>query len=328
MLLQLNCPTQTDDKSKKRSYDPFEGILYRDMVNVIGGTYEQYDSNGTTHFTHTISSFSMGKYEVTYQLWYTVRQWALSHGYTFANAGKEGSNGGTGTAPTGAKYEPVTMVNWRDAIVWCNAYSEMSGFTPVYCTDASFTTYLKTSTNNLSINTTQGSEDNPYVNWSANGYRLPTEGEWQYAASNKGATLYNYASGATTFYNDTADTNPANGVVDGKDANDAVAVYGAYWNGSTWIDTGVTKTANVGTKRANALGFYDMSGNVCEWCWDWSGLYPGTSTDYRGPSTGPSRLGRGGNWYYEADFLRISYRDYLYSYNRFDYLGFRITRSY
>ncbi len=107
--------------------------------------------------------------------------------------------------------------------------------------------------------------DGAVCNWSANGYRLPSEGEWQYAASNKGATSYNYASGATANYNNATET--------GK-----VAWYNAN-SGST--------THDVGTKAANALGLYDMSGNVLEWCWDWYGSYPGTSTDYRGPETVP-----------------------------------------
>ena len=125
------------------------------------------------------------------------------------------------------------------------------------------------------------------TNRTANGYRLPTEGEWQFAASNKGNTPYNYASGATTYHNDIADVNPSNGIVDGKDANDLVAVYCNYWDGASWVTTGVTKTADIGTKNENALDIFDMSSNVFELCRDWYGSYPGSAkTDYCGLSNG------------------------------------------
>lgn len=204
----------------------------------------------------------------------------------------------------------------------------------MYYTDAGFTTLLKDSTDGAygsSINTTAGSFDNPYVNWSANGYRLPTEGEWQYAASYKDGsswTPYNYASGAYTYYNDTADVNPNNGVVDGKDANDEVAVYGYYWDGSSWVSKGTSKTEDVGTKTANALGIHDMSGNVWEWCWDWYGSWPGTGqSDYRGPGSGSYRMSRGGSWGSSASSLRVGHRADLSPYYEGNNIGFRLSRT-
>ncbi len=274
---------------------------YSDLVSVPGGTFTQTD--GTNWFDHTISDFKIGKYKVTYDLWYTVKTWALSNGYTFANLGKEGSDGAIGVTPTSAKYEPVADVNWRDAIVWCNAYSVMSSLTPVYCTDAGYMTPIKTSTNSSSINSAAGSEDNPYVSWSANGYRLLTEGEWQYAASWKGTdssngavqygtsgtywTPYNYASGATADYNDVT-------------ATSAVAWYS--------VNSG-NVTHNVGGKNANALGIYDMSGNLYEWCWDWFGGYPGPSTNYKGQESSTVRLIRGHCYSTGAVGMQIGYRD-------------------
>ena len=207
------------------------------------------------------------------------KTWAIANGYSFANAGSEGHNGTRGAAPTARKYEPVTDINWWDAIVWCNAYSQMEGKTPVYCSDAGFTTPIKSSQGGSygsSVNTTAGSFDNPYVNWNATGYRLPTEGEWQYAASYKDGsswTPYNYASGATA---DTTDAT-ATGLVAWYQAN----------SGSS--------TKDVGTRTANALGIHDMSGNAVEWCWDWSGGRPSTAQiNYHGRDTGPFRVIRGG----------------------------------
>ena len=283
------------------------------LVSVPAGTFTQTD--GTNSFSHTISAFKLGKYEVTYDLWYTVYQWAVSNGYAFANAGREGSNGTIGSAPTAAKYDPVTTVNWRDVIVWCNAYSQKSGITPVYCSDAGLTTSIKDSTNGAfgsSINTTAGSYDNPYVNWGAYGYRLPTEGEWQYAASYRDGSIwtpYNYASGAAVDYSDAAVT----GLVAWYSAN----------SGSV--------AQNVGGKTANALGIYDMSGNVWEWCWDWYGIYPGAVIDYRGPASGSYRVIRGGSCNYNAYNLQVGYRYYNFLYAPYyadSFFGFRLARTF
>jgi formylglycine-generating enzyme required for sulfatase activity len=281
------------------------------IVSVPGGTFIQTDDTGTNSFSHTISAFKMGKYQVTYNLWYIVYQWAVSHGYTFANAGIEGCCGATGVAPTAAKDNPVTTVNWRDAIVWCNAFSQKLGLSPVYCSDASFTTAIKTSSGGI-IDTTAGSVDNPYVNWNTNGYRLPTEGEYQYAASyidGTNWTPYNYASGATADY-----TNEV--------ATDLVG-----WDNVNSAGT----THAVGGLTANALGIYDMSGNVYEWCWDWYDVYPGTAqTNYRGPTSSPysGRVIRGGLYIDVASRMQVGFRSYYYyPYLAYSISGFRFART-
>jgi formylglycine-generating enzyme required for sulfatase activity len=187
----------------------------------------------------------------------------------------------------------------------------MSGLTPVYCSDAGLTTAIKSSTSGTygtSINTTAGSFDNPYVSWSANGYRLPTEGEYQYAASyinGTNWTPYNYASGATADYNNAPET----GVV-------------AWYN----VNSG-SVTHDIGGKTANALGIYEMSGNVWELCWDWYGTYPGTSIDYRGPASGPYRVARGGSYNYGANILQVGIRGFNYTYTAGYYYGFRFART-
>jgi formylglycine-generating enzyme required for sulfatase activity len=253
----------------------------------------------------------MGKYQVTYDLWYKVYTWAIANGYTFQNAGTEGCCGTDGATPTTAKYQPVTIISWRDAIVWCNAYSQMTSLTPVYCSDAAFTTPIKTSIDtsySSSIDPTVGGVDDPYVNWSANGYRLPTEGEYQYAASYQGGgnwTPYDYASGAT---DDTTDAT-ATGLV-------------------AWYSANCSSTQNVGGKTPNALGIYDMSGNIWEWCWDWYGAYPTTAqTDYRGPASGSGRVIRGGSYYDTASYLQVGYRNGSPPYYANYYGGFRFART-
>jgi formylglycine-generating enzyme required for sulfatase activity len=253
---------------------------------------------------HTVyvSGFWMDKYLVTKALWDEVKAWNGGDGYSYTNS-----------ASATASNHPVIFVNWHNTVKWCNARSEKEGLTPCYYTDAGLSVIYKTG------------QVSPYVKWDANGYRLPTEAEWEKAARG-GAIGHRFPWSDT----DTISHSRAN--------------YKGYslvcdWNSELGYDlscghhptfnNGVYPTSPVGFFAPNGYGLYDMAGNVCQWCWDWHGAYSsGSQTDPQGPATGSMRVMRGGSWHNHADISRCANR---YPYNpAFDYfdVGFRCVRGH
>ena len=173
---------------------------------------------------------------------------------------------------------PVESVTWYDAIDFCNKLGESEGLIPCY------------TINGTSV----------ICNFSANGYRLPTEAEWEYAARSGGRDDRKL-SGTNNEYD-----------------------LGSY----AWYDeNSENKTHPVGYKRPNDLGLYDMSGNVWEWCWDWYHNYSSSSLcDPTGPATGKSRVLRGGSWNYYSYGCRAAGRSNSDPTYRDNGLGFRVLR--
>lgn len=261
--------------------------------------------------------FKINRYETTYNLWYKVRLWAEENGYVFANPGQEGSFGSRGKAPTQMNcYEPVTNINWYDAVVWCNAFSEMDGKVPCYFYGSQI---LKDATDTASCDLAE-------CNWKNNGYRLPTETEWEYAARKTPSGLQ---SGAL-----------ASGQVDSNGKDDSsvpveeVAWYFENSNGTKRVGTAGTPFStsappSPSSGNPNGAGIFDMSGNVIEFCWDWEAPYEAgdLSKRYSGPKYGAERVMRGGSWNEYTLFVSAGDR-YSYDPNEaYNFFGFRIAAS-
>jgi len=174
---------------------------------------------------------------------------------------------------------PVTNVTWFDAVYFCNKLSELSGLQPAY----------KIKGESVSCDFT------------TNGFRLPTEAGWEFAArGGKNSKNLKYSG-----------------------SNNISSV--AWYSGNSG-----QKTHPVGEKQPNELGLYDMSGNVWEWCWDWFELeYYSSSGKLNplGPTAGENRVARGGSWYHDPKICRVSYRNRSGSQDDHPDVGFRLVRT-
>jgi formylglycine-generating enzyme len=242
-----------------------------DFILVEGGTF----SNGTSNVT--ISSFYIDKYEITQAEYQAVM----------------------GTNPSsfsGNPNRPVERVSWFNAIEYSNRRSMQEGLSPCY----SYGTFGTNPDNWPSgWNTLDANHTNVSCNWTANGYRLPTEMEWMFAAKGGNQSQGYTYSGSNTI-----------GDVAWSNLNSS------------------SRTWDVGSLASNELGTFDMSGNVWEWCWDiYGSTYPsGSQNNPTGASSGSSPVKRGGSWNNGAHLCTVSNRSANLATYSYSILGFRCVR--
>ena len=172
---------------------------------------------------------------------------------------------------------PIENISFYEVIEYCNAKSLKDGYTPCY-------DYLDTEV---------------ICNFDADGYRLPTEAEWELAAkAGKRRDFYTYS---------------------GSEQADEIGWY----NGNS-----DAQSHPVRQKKPNQLGIFDLSGNLYEWVWNWNAPYSYRIVDqFKGPAEGTDKVIRGGSWYHPESEMRVSNRSFAKPFQKSAYLGFRVVRS-
>ena len=274
-----------------------------EMVRIPAGTFimgspedepERLANEGPQRQVTLSSDFFMGRTQVTQGQWYAVMGTNPSPGlHQRSVAGHPAHN------------YPVANVSWYDAIVFANRLSMLHGLRPAYemetvtlgvwGTNPDYWGPIPTG-NNARWNAVRIVEN-------SNGYRLPTEAQWEYAAR----------AGTTTAFNDGASRN----VIDAS----AVGLLGWFAGNSGG------RPRETGQLQANDWGLHDMHGNVLEWVWDWLEIYPDMAeVDPTGAPSGDLRVCRGASWGSPAYNLRSARRFGRSPFNRFNNLGFRLVR--
>lgn len=263
-------------------------MLSGQMVLVPGGTFVL---PGTSEPT-SIEPFLMGAQEVTQREYHFVMGEDPSY-YSCPDKSCLPINEGLGYYRSNTYCRPVESISWYDAITYCNKRSLMEGLRPVYTIDGDRVTRDDT----------------------ADGYRLPTEAEWMWAAM---------------------ETDPKKAKADFSGGMDVVpALYAWYrvnayadwnplYNPASIVSDPTYGTKGVGQKRPNRLGIYDMSGNVWEWCEDWFGE---RTPKYAGPDKGVYKVAKGGSFHSPALALRLDYRRKQLPRYPSRLVGLRVVRS-
>ncbi len=246
---------------ENENWDFFLNLKITNFILVMGGRFIMGSSEKKDEFSHSV--FVSSFYISKYEV--TQKEWKEI----------------MGDNPSYFKGDdlPVENISWIDALNYCNKISLDEGLKPCY------------SNKNREI----------ICDWTANGYRLPTEAEWEFAAKGGIQSKEYIFSGS----------------------NDAYTV--------AWFENNATQTHKIGTKKPNELGLYDMSGNVFEWCWDGYGEnYYFSKQDFnpKGYENKWQKICRGGCWNYNIDYCKNARRAKWGRDGRQNNVGFRVVRNY
>jgi formylglycine-generating enzyme required for sulfatase activity len=270
---------------------PAGSFLMGDQSDPLVG----YSDEGPVHSVQ-VSAFYLAKHEMTKEMWDRVAAWAAGNGYDLNAAGGLGSK---------TANHPVHSVLWNEVVKWCNARSQKEGLAPCYRVAGAV---YKTGPDNSTV----------ACDFGANGYRLPTEAEWEKAARG-GLTGLNFPWGNTISHA------KANYYSNSNFSYDVSRSQGYH---PTYAVGGIPYSSPVGSFAPNGYGLYDMAGNVWEWCWDWYESYKSSpQTDPRGPASGWLRVFRGGGWSNIAWYCRAAGRCNYGPAGSDGYVGFRLARS-
>ena len=264
--------TELTEKEQQLIWVPVE------MIKVSAGTFIRgsSDINEAVNLVTLTHDFWIGKYEITQEQYEYIMK--INPSWYHGGDEREAASGEE------QRKRPVENVTWFDAVEFCNKLSEKEGLASVY-----------TITGRNPVNGYPIIFANVTANWNVNGYRLPTEAEWEYACRAGTATVYS-----------TGD------IITG--------------NTGWYFDNSGNKTHQTGLKTPNDFGLFDMHGNVWEWCWDWHRVYSGRAeTNPQGPASGTYRAARGGSWSNTGQNLRSALRGINYPDSRLNNIGFRVV---
>jgi formylglycine-generating enzyme required for sulfatase activity len=281
--------TAADGSTTKDYVVTINRLFALNMMHVPAGTFQR---DATSTNTSTVSAFRMSQNEITRTQFLDIMGTDPSY-----------------TANSSGTTDPVQMANWYHAIAFCNKLSLAEALTPVYAVSG-ISDWADLAYGDIPVDDNTAWND-VTATWTNNGYRLPTEMEWMWAAmgATAGTTGYGKAFAGST-------------------GSNAIGDYAVYGYGSGQTGATITERSNpVGSKTPNELSLYDISGNVWEWTWDWYGAYPaGVVTNYRGAALGTVRAIRGGSWYNNASYATVASRNSGGPYYMRSALGFRVVR--